>query len=157
MRASMATWRTSSLDRGIHVVSRSRLSERQCRIVRTKGRGLVPQARIVRTIRRGRGGDLAAAGDEHPRRGRAACRANRERTPADHDQRQAHAVDGRWLTEEAEYEPAPVEQQDTCDQEGPEPDPHFGSKALNCSSSRTLTFSFCAFSSLEPAPGPATT
>src|SRR5882762_5007558 len=34
---------------------------------------------------------------------------------------------------------------------------HFGTRARNCSSSRTATLSFCAFSSFEPAPGPATT
>jgi hypothetical protein len=34
---------------------------------------------------------------------------------------------------------------------------HFGTRARNCSSSRTATFSFCARSSFEPAPGPATT
>src|SRR5207249_229715 len=34
---------------------------------------------------------------------------------------------------------------------------HLGSIALNCSSSRIFSFNFCAFSSFEPAPGPATT
>src|SRR6266571_7350280 len=34
---------------------------------------------------------------------------------------------------------------------------YFPTRAVNSASSRIFSFSFCAFSSLEPAPGPATT
>src|SRR6266571_5421759 len=121
-RASMATWRTSSFERGMERLS------------------------------------LGSPRQEHPRGCRAAADRHRERAPADQDQREPDPIDGRRLAEEAEHEPSPPEQRPGGgDQDPPPPSPHVGSNALNCSSSRMFTFNFSALSSLEPAPGPATT
>src|SRR5438067_4767851 len=118
-RASMATWRTSSFERGM-----PRLS-------------------------------LGSARDEHPDGRHTCCKPHEHRTAPDHDQRETHTVDRRRFGQEAKYEPAP-QKKDRAGAEQQQPT-HFGSNALNWSSSSTATLSFCAFSSFVPAPGPATT
>src|SRR5439155_14860867 len=83
-----------------------------------------------------------------------------DRSPSDDDQCRQHAPDRRGLRFEAQHKEAPRHQhRRTGEQRRGDParGPHLGSNALNCSSSRIVSFSFWAFSSFEPAPGPATT
>src|SRR5439155_16960147 len=128
MRASMATWRTSSFESGT-------------------GFSL------------GSGRLLTRPGsDQHDRAKARAGEAGGDRAPADHDQGGTHPIDRRWFLEKAQHEPSPPDKAGRArDHYQRHPTSHLGNRALNWSSSRTLSFSFCAFANFEPAPGPATT
>src|SRR5262249_2471725 len=97
---------------------------------------------------------LGSAREEHPCAGKSRGDTQAERAGDDQDQSDSKIPDRRRLGEEAAHKPAPPEQQGRRGQQQP---PHFGKSSLNCSSSRIATFNFWAFSSFEPAPGPATT
>src|SRR5438477_7319355 len=160
-RASIATWRTSSFESGTGLSlgsgalaagdqpdqsddARPRAHDGEHHQHRGEPRRRCRPARITPQTDGGHQADDGRADrpapDQHecdpytPYGGRFRLEAENEDTPHQEDRRAGH-------------------------KRGPYParTPHLGSSALNCSSSRTVSFNFCAFSSLDPAPGPATT